>query len=218
MQLARNRLKLLVKKALAPVIYRHRPIGLSAGKLYLYLDALYRTNAIDGDVVEIGCNVCGTSALGRQMLHKLRSPRRYVCVDTFAGFVGTQHDEDVRRGNSGAQEDAFGANDIELARRVLSLHRAEDVELIQGDICALDPARLPERLSVCLLDVDLYEPIRAGLDKVWPKMQPGGVILVDDCDPQSQTWRAGEAFTEFTRARGVPSRVEFGMGIIEVPR
>jgi O-methyltransferase len=212
-----RKLKVFAKKALAPVLYRHRPIGLSAGKLYLYLDAIYRTKDLPGDVLEIGCNVCGTAALGRQMLHKVGSAKKYICVDTFAGFVPDQHAEDVRRGNSGERSHAFEVNSIELARRVLTLHRAGDVELLQADVCQLDENRLPERLSVCLLDVDLYEPIKVGLEKILPRMSPGGFILVDDCN-DGPTWRAADAFREFVAEHKLAHRIEFGMGIIELPR
>jgi len=213
----RRQLALTAKKAFAPLIYRHRPIGLSAGKLYLYLDAIYRSNQLPGDVVEMGCNVCGTAALGRQMLERLGSPRGYLCVDTFAGFVPEQHDADVKRGNSGERSNAFAANDIELARKVLTYHRASDVRLLQADVCKLTPDQLPARVSVCLLDVDLYEPTMAGLELVYPRMDPGGFILIDDCDPASPTWRAGVAVLDFGKKHGIESRLEFGMRVIEIP-
>jgi hypothetical protein len=212
----RGKVTLLAKKALAPILYRHRPIGLSAGKLRLYLDAIHRTRELSGAVVEIGCNVCGTSSLGRQMLRKQGSDRRYVCVDTFAGFVEEQHADDVERGNPGSKAGAFGASDIHLARRVLKLHGAADVELIEADICRLDPEELPVEISVVAVSLKNYQPIYAALEKIWPRMSPGGVVLVDDCGEGAATWRAGEAFEAFTAERGIERRIEFGMGRIEV--
>lgn len=214
----RARAALTVKKTLAPILYRHRPIGLSAGKLYLYLDSIYRTAALTGAVVEIGCNVCGTSAIASQMLRKMASQRPYLCIDTFGGFVPEQHAADVARGNSGDKRMAFSANDITLARRVLELHGGSDVELLQADVCALEPERLPEAISVCLIDVDLYEPVLAALDKVYPRLEPGGFILVDDIKSESKTWRAGDALKEFVGKTGAPHRIEFGMAVIEKPR
>ena len=209
-------LRLAAKRALAPILYRHRPIGLSAGKLYLFLDALYRTRHLSGDVVEMGCNVCGTAALGWQMLGKLRSDRGYLCIDTFSGFVAEQHEADVALGNAGEKVTSFEANDIRLARRVLNLHRARGVRLLQADVCSVQPPALPLAVSVCLLDVDLYEPTKAGLTLVWPRMQPGGIILVDDCAVDSKTWQAARALEEFAEAQSAPFRIEFGMGVISV--
>lgn len=204
----------MAKKALAPVLYRHRPIGLSAGKLYLYLDALYRTKDVPGDIIEIGCNVCGTASLGRQLLRKMDVDKRYICVDTFAGFVEEQHDDDVQRGNPGGKGAAFGASDIDLARRVLEIHGSDDVELVQGDICAMSSTDLPDRLSLALIDVDLYQPIYAGLELALPKMSSGGIMLVDDCGERPKTWQGGQAFREFVAAHDLEHRVEFGMGVI----
>ena len=213
---AQTRVATLAKHALAPIIYRNRPVGLSAGKLYLYLDALYRSNGLAGDVVEIGCNVCGTAALGHQMLRKLSSTRKYVCIDTFGGFVESQFERDAALGAKPHKGASFSANNIELARRVLALHGASDTTLIQGDICTLDPERLPAAISVALLDVDLYEPTLAGLRLLWPKLLPGGVILVDDCGDRAGGWAAGTAVTEFEAAApaGLTSRNEFGMAVL----
>lgn len=214
----RSRVALAAKKALAPILYRHRPLGLSAGTLYLYLDAIYRTAEVPGAVVEIGCMVCGTSTLGRQLLRKMRSERPYVCIDTFAGFIEEQHADDMQRGNPGDKRYSFAANDMALARRVLELHNCADVELIQADICQLDPDRIPRPISVCLVDVDLYEPVLAALEKVYPRMQPGGIILIDDCSENPRNWRAGDALRDFVTQRGIDCRVEFGMGVISIPQ
>lgn len=207
-------LKLLVKKILAPILYRHRPIGLSAGKLLLYLDGIKKTNGLKGDLIEVGCNICGTTALGCQMLKKLESSRKYYCIDTFGGFVIDQFDKDEKKGTPKMKRDAFASNSIELAQKVLSLHKAE-AKLIQADIVKFDASQLPDKISFCLLDVDLYEPIYAALEKIYPKMEKGGIILIDDCG--GKTWKAGEALKDYVENKKIVNwRIEFGMGIIEI--
>ena len=208
------KLNLIVKKILAPYIYKHKPIGLSAGKLYLYLDALYKTQQVEGDVVEIGCNVCGTTALGNQMLRKMNSKKEYICVDTFGGFVDEQFASDQQKGTPSKKKSAFSNNDMELARKVLKLHKGENVKLIQADVVKLPADQLPKTISLCLLDVDLYEPIYVALEKLLPKMAKGGIILVDDCG--GETWKAGEAFKDFVAKHKITNwSNEFGMGIIK---
>lgn len=209
---------LALKRLLAPVLYRHRPIGLSSGKLYLYLDALYSTREVPGAVVEIGCHLCGTAALGHQMLRKLRSEKDYVCVDTFGGFVDAQFDREQDLGGPVEKRGAFAANDVRLARRILRQHAAASVRLIQADISSLPEEQLPERISVCLIDVDLYEPTRDALQKVHERMSDGGIILVDDCGGATEKWRSDRAFHEFVARAGLEPKVEFGMGLIRLPR
>lgn len=209
--------QLALKRLLAPVLYRHRPIGLSSGKLYLYLDALRATRTVPGAVVEIGCHLCGTAALGHQMLRKLRSEKDYVCVDTFGGFVDAQFDREQDLGGPAEKRGAFAANDIRLARRILSMHGADSVQLIQADISSLPAERLPERISVCLIDVDLYEPTKDALEKVRERMAAGGIILVDDCGGATEKWRSDRAFHEFVARSQLEHEVEFGMGVIRLP-
>lgn len=208
-------LNLMAKKFLAPYIYKHKPIGLSAGKLYLYLDALYRTQSVQGDVLEVGCNICGTTALGKQMLRKMNSQKAYYCVDTFGGFVEEQFENDQKKGTPVKKKMAFSNNDISLARKVLQIHKSDSVRLIQADIVKLPSDQLPNQISLCLLDVDLYDPIYAGLEKIYPRMARGGVILVDDCG--GDTWKAGEAFKDFVAKHQINNwNNEFGMGIIKI--
>ena len=75
----------------------------------------------------------------------------------------------------------FSANSQNLVRKVLKMHGAGEVKLIQGDISKIDKAKFPKSISACLLDVDLAVPIYDGLSLVWPLLETGGVIVVDDC-------------------------------------
>ena len=91
--------KRLAKTLLRPLLYRYPPIGLQPERLQLWLRTLIETSAVEGDVVEIGCSLGGTAAFSWRMLRNLGIAKRYVCVDTFAGFVPAQFDDDVDRGN-----------------------------------------------------------------------------------------------------------------------
>lgn len=55
-------------------------------------------------------------------------------------------------------------------------------QLFQADIVVLEAARLPDKVAVALIDVDIAKPTEAALLKILPKMSAGGMILVDDCD------------------------------------
>jgi hypothetical protein len=90
------------------------------------------------------------------------------------------------------------------------------VEAIRADIVELDPARLPEKICVCLMDVDLAVPIRDGLAKVHPRMVAGGVMLVDDCDEGSDWRGARVGYEEYMRSIGRPPRyTASGFGVVD---
>ena len=48
--------------------------------------------------------------------------------------------------------------------------------LKNGDV----PPVLPERIAVLRLDTDWYESTKAELEVLWPLLQPGGWLAVDD--------------------------------------
>lgn len=199
------------------LLYRRPPVGLMPERLYAWLDALDRTRDVPGAVVEIGCSVGGTAAVSHQFLHRTGTPRRYVCVDTFSGFVPEQFEADVALGNDPANRHLFDGNSVNLVRWVLRHHDAEAVELVRGDIVRLDPARLPGRIAAALVDVDLAEPVRVALERVWPRLAPGGIVLVDDC-PEVCDWQARRGYQAFVHDHDLPESYVFDMGVVTRPR
>jgi hypothetical protein len=205
--------KRLAKTLLRPLLYRYPPIGLQPERLQLWLRTLIETGPVDGDVIEVGCSLGGTAAFSWRMLRNLGIAKRYVCVDTFAGFVPSQFDDDLDRGNREANRWLFADNSRALVRAVLDQHGAQEVALVQGDIVTLPPSRLPSRLSAALLDVDLAVPIYEGLKKLYPRLAPGGVIAVDDC-PERYDWQARQGYERFCLEAGIAPRYELGMGLV----
>jgi predicted O-methyltransferase YrrM len=58
------------------------------------------------------------------------------------------------------------------------------VELVAGDICETVPAYCeahPEmRFSIINLDTDIYEPACVILEYLYPRLQSGGILILDD--------------------------------------
>ena len=53
-------------------------------------------------------------------------------------------------------------------------------------------------MKVALLDVDLYYPTKIALQKIYERLVPGGVILVDNCHQKSYVYDgAKQAYDEF---------------------
>lgn len=205
------------RHVLGRILYRHPPIGMQPERLFRWLQALDETRKVPGAVLEIGCSVGGTAAFSWRFLHRTGTPRRYVCIDTFSGFVPEQFEADLALGNDPAHRHMFDGNSKNLARWVLRHHGAPEVELIEGDILTLDPARIPSPIAAALVDVDLAEPVRVALERVWPRLAPGGVILVDDC-AEDEAWQAREGLSAFCAAHDLAVSVTNGMGVIRAPR
>jgi O-methyltransferase len=210
------RARYLSKLALRPVLYRHPPIGLMPERLHLWTRTLLETGDISGAVVEIGCAGGGTAAWCDRLLRNVGAGKPYVCVDTFGGFASDQFDTDVALGTPERDRHTFSANSPALVRRIVAGLGAPDIRLVQGDICTLPLERLPRRIAACLVDVDLSEPVYAALCKVYPRLAPGGVIVVDDC-AEDTSWRARLGYRRFVAEQGLDERYEFGMGLVSAP-
>ena len=205
--------KRLAKSLLRPLLYRYPPIGLQPERLQLWLRTLIETAAVEGDVVEVGCSLGGTAAFSWRMLQNLGIGKRYVCIDTFSGFVPAQFADDLDRGNREANRWLFADNSRALVRAILDQHGAREVALLQGDIVTLPAAQLPAPISAALLDVDLALPIYEGLCRLYPRLAPGGVIAVDDC-PAGYDWQARQGYERFCREAGLAPRYELGVGLL----
>lgn len=210
------RARYLAKVLLRPVLFRHPPIGLMPERLHLWTRTLIETQHVPGAVVEIGCAAGGTAAWCDRLLRNLGVEKEYVCVDTFEGFSGDQFAVDVASGTPRGDRYLFSANSPRLVQRIVAGLGAPDIRIVRGDICTLPGELLPERVAACLIDVDLSQPVHAALSKVYPRLSPGGVILVDDC-PDDSSWRARMGYRRFATERGLTERYEFGMGVLANP-
>lgn len=209
-------LKRMARNALAPLLYRYPPFTLAPERLYLFMHTLIETRAIPGAVVEIGCNLGGTAIIARKMLRRLDMDKQYICIDTFDGFIDAQFAVDTARGTPASDRTLFSGNSRVLVGKIMDQHGCDDVTLIEGDVAGVPDADLPERCSVVLLDVDLTEPTLAALQRFWPRLATGGVMLVDDCGEQS-SWKARVAYTRFCEAEGLSPAFRYGMGVLVKP-
>jgi O-methyltransferase len=208
------RFKYFLKSLLKPLIYRFPPIMLAPERLMLWQQTLIETATIDGDVVEVGCYLGGTAAVAARMMRNLGNHKPYRVYDTFSGFIKEQWTADSTNGVYSDTRDDFSSNSPELTRWVLDKHGGKDVSIHQGDIAILPEGDLPTKISACLLDVDLTEPVYLGLTRLYPRLQEGGTILVDDCN-DGGWYKAKIGYERFMKELNEPPTYLFGMGIVK---
>lgn len=205
------------KKRLANRLAVPRPISsLSPDNLYAFLDALFQTRNLNGPVVEIGCAYGGTTAIAYHLLTRIQSYREYVCIDTFSGFVDSHLKTDYALGLHKDHARRFSDNSLEQVRKNLyNWGVSKRLHLIKADISAVSPQTLPDRISVCLIDVDLRDPIFDALNLLTPRLALGGVILVDDCKEGTSWVGANVGYMDFVQAHGITPRYFMGFGVID---
>ena len=140
--------------------------------------ALYRTRRLSGSVGEVGC-FRGSS--GSVMLdyaaNKKLPPRHFWFFDVFQGF--DYHEALASSDATWANTHATEGEAI-VRQRLAQKARANEVTVEKLNIITDD---LPDDLGpvvVANIDVDLYEAVLAGLARIAPLMQIGGIMICED--------------------------------------
>lgn len=156
-------------------------------KLLAHHELLQSVLHLPGAIVE--CGVFKGASLARfAMFRDLFGgtwSREIVGFDTFDTFPETAFEDDVEQRErfvSAAGDASIGVEQLEEVLRHKGVH--ENVELVAGDILETVPAyvaRRPElRIALLNLDTDVYEPAVTILEHLYPRIVPGGVLLLDD--------------------------------------
>ena len=176
--------------------YLHSPT-----QLRVMLDVVDEALKVDGAFVEVGCAWATTTVFLNEHLRTTgNGDRRYVAIDTFGGFVDRDVEFEVenrsKKSEMGEFDETFSNNSVEAVRATLDLNGFNKVELVQADVVKYNFADI-DSVAFSLIDVDLFLPVDAALEKVWERLSPGGVIVVDDCAPNNEWDGALEAYEKF---------------------
>jgi O-methyltransferase len=198
----------------AALIDQFRPYTMTGERrqwtLLKAMDYLDR-RGIPGDIVE-----CGVWRGGNMMMvkaHRAEAPirRRQFLYDTFAGMtqptdddvgaVGEQprviHRQHQRNGHN-----AWAYASLDEVKE--NFHRFslldDDVTFIQGPVEeTLRSTDLPTEIALLRLDTDWYESTKVELDVLYPRLSPGGILIIDDYG----TWLgAKKAVDEYFEGQG----------------
>ncbi|MEO5679860.1 MAG: class I SAM-dependent methyltransferase [Acidimicrobiales bacterium] len=200
-------------------LYYKYDYSFTPAQLCFLVGCLQRTASVRGPILEVGCAYGHTTAFLNKHLEAVDDPRQYVCVDTFGGFTASDTKAEATRGKSldsfeGRYEDAS----LRFFERTMANSGVTRVRAVKADIVSWVPD-ISEKLSFCLIDVDLYQPVKAALKKLVPLMQPGGIIVVDDCKEHPLWDGALQAYQEFVEGEGrLPLIFEGQLGLIEIAR
>lgn len=140
-----------------------------------------------GDLVE--CGVFKGSSLVRwakfRALFACASSQKIIGFDTFESFPETSFQPDVERRLRFIQAAGDQSISVDQLWEVLRHHGLEaNVELVKGDIRTTLPEYVQSnpqlRISMLVVDVDLYEPTKAAMEHLYSRLVKGGVLVLDD--------------------------------------
>jgi hypothetical protein len=167
---------------------------------------------IPGDIVECGVWRGGSmQAVARTLIEAGDTARRLHLYDTFEGMPPPT-DRDRRHDGrfavellaTNARDSGVWAvatlDDVKEAMRETG-YPQENIHYHQGRVEETIPAVMPDQVSILRLDTDWYESTRHELEHLYPRLTPGGVLLLDDYG-----WWEGarQAVDEWLAESGIP--------------
>jgi glycosyltransferase involved in cell wall biosynthesis/predicted O-methyltransferase YrrM len=163
---------------------------------------------VPGDIVECGVWRGGSMMLSALTLGALGAmDRRLVLYDTFSGMtLPTEHDVESLTGRTAEHLLAVSprsTNDhywaiapLDDVRRNMEItnYPSEQIEYVVGDVCQTLPASQPRPIALLRLDTDWYQSTRCELEQLFERLQPGGILIVDDYGYWQGSRRACDEF------------------------
>jgi O-methyltransferase len=181
-------------------------------------------------VVECGVWRGGSmQAAARALLASGDSSRDLYLFDTYEGMPPPS-EEDLRYDGKPAEELLASAErETSKVWAVATLddvqegfaqvgYPAERVHFVKGLVEDTIPGSAPERIAILRLDTDWYESTRHELEHLYPRLVPGGVLLLDDYGYWEGARQAVDEFLEQTGERLLLTRMASGRIAVKPPR
>ena len=155
------------------------------------------TEEVEGDIVE-----CGVWRGGNLILARVMCPAR-VCwlYDTFDGMTNPSQWDVTRKGTTVH----VGKTVIPIEEVIGNFKRTttfdpSKLRFVKGpvEITLLDKRNLPDRIALLRLDTDWYHSTKAELTALWPRLVPGGVLIIDDYGHWLGARKAVDEYFNFT--------------------
>jgi hypothetical protein len=179
---------------------------------------------VPGAVVECGVWKGGSMMAAALTLLRLGAADRDLYLfDTFQGMPPPT-DEDVfsaydgysprrhwrRRQREGAHNTWHYVPVEQVRAALLSTgYPAERVHLVEGRVEETLPSGAPERIAVLRLDTDWYASTKHELEHLYPRLSPGGALILDDYGHYEGARRAVDEYFDARGERLLLSRIDY---------
>lgn len=147
--------------------------GLGPYRMHVLWRAVWQAGKLArGDVLEVGAYKGGSALLLARAIEHFGVAARLTTCDTFAGLVKADAGKDVWKTG-----EMVGATREEVATRL------PGVEVLSGVFPDQTGHAIAERtFRLAHVDVDTYGSGRDCWEWIWPRMEVGGIVVMDDCE------------------------------------
>lgn len=155
------------------------------GKIIAHYELFKMAQGLPGALVECGV-FKGASFVRFAGFRNLfgQSEQKVIGFDTFGAFPASTLEEDkehIKQWVDNAGEQSISRDQLlEVMRR----KEIDNAELVEGDVVETVPLYVKEhpdlQIALLNLDTDIYDPAVTILEHFWPRIVPGGVLILDD--------------------------------------
>jgi O-methyltransferase len=202
-----------------PTLLAHFPIisdQISEAALAVILAELEQVLELNvpGDIAEFGCYVGTTSLFIRRLLNEFQQSdhRLFYVYDSFAGLPEKTAPDDSTTGID-FKGGALRASKKQLIQTFQKAHITPPI-IHKAWFKDLQPIQVPGRLAFAFLDGDFYESINQSLHIVWPRLQSGGRLTIDDYQREALPG-VTKAVNDFFASKPINLRYERNIAIIK---
>jgi len=151
---------------------------------------------IAGDFVECGVWKGGHLIIFKLLCEKYNLKRKLYGFDTFQGMIGASNLDVDYKGkkaikilkdtpiDSNDQDNIWCYSPLDEVKRNISsiCGNVENIYFINGDVVKTlkDKKNLPSKIALLRLDTDFYESTKIELEVLYPLLQDGGILIIDD--------------------------------------
>jgi len=145
-------------------------------------------SGIPGDIAECGVWKGGACLLASLVLMEEEgqdSERHIWLYDTFTGMVAPGEEDKIASSGEALSErnpEGWWASPLDEVKNNLKKSNLgqEKYRFVEGPVELTLESEVPERLAVLRLDTDWYESTMKELEVLYPRLSPGGILIIDD--------------------------------------
>lgn len=177
---------------------------------------------IPGDIVECGVWRGGSMMAALRTLRELGQTSRSIWLyDTFSGmsppsdrdvdFIGLTAHEQLKVQRPDDPQSIWCCSTLAEVRTNIGRcgYPNERIRFVVGPVETTLQHELPEQIALLRLDTDWYESTRVELIQLFPRLAPGGVLLVDDYGHWQGCRRAVDEYFREHSVRMMLHRIDY---------
>lgn len=133
---------------------------------------------IEGDIVELGCNVGTTSIFIRKLMDKHNTTKEFYVYDSFEGLP-PKYPEDETNLERQYKEGSCKTS-LESFRNNFKKNKLKEPIVNIGWFKEIKDEYYPEKIAFAFFDGDFYSSIIDSFERVYHRLSPGARVIIHD--------------------------------------